>query len=59
MKSALRILGLLLLAVLALQLYFVVRVAAMAIMAPESTSFERSQAWQIVSTQGRLPWQQQ
>ena len=59
MKSALRILGLLLLAVLALQLYFVVRVAAMAIMAPESTTFERSQAWQIVSTQGRLPWQQQ
>ena len=58
MKSALRILGLLLLAVLALQLYFVVRVAAMAIMAPESTTFERSQAWQIVSTQGRLPWQQ-
>lgn len=59
MKSALRVFGLLLLAVLALQLYFVIRVAVMAIMAPESTSFERSQAWQIVSEKGRLPWQQQ
>ncbi|MBC7621200.1 MAG: transglycosylase domain-containing protein [Candidatus Saccharibacteria bacterium] len=59
MKSALRVMGLLLLAVLALQLYFVVRVAVMAIMAPESTSFERSQAWQFVSQKGRLPWQQQ
>ena len=59
MKALGRLLVLLCVALLALQLYFVVRVAAMAIMAPESTTFERSQAWQIVSTQGRLPWQQQ
>ncbi len=59
MKSALRFVGLLVLALLALQLYFVLRIAAMAVIAPESTTFERSQAWQIVSEKGRLPWSQQ
>jgi monofunctional biosynthetic peptidoglycan transglycosylase len=59
MKSALRMLGLLLLALLALQLYFVLRIAAMAVIAPESTTFERSQAWQITTEKGRLPWSQQ
>lgn len=59
MKSALRMLGLLLLAFLALQLYFVLRIAAMAVVAPESTTFERSEAWRIVSDKGHLPWSQQ
>ncbi len=47
-----------LLAVLVLQLFFGLRVASMALVAPESTSFERSQAWQILQRQGRLPWRQ-
>lgn len=59
MKSALRFVGLLLLALLALQLYFVLRIAAMAVIAPESTTFERSEAWRIASEKGRLPWSQQ
>ena len=59
MRSALRILGLLLLALLALQLYFALRIAAMAVIAPESTTFERSEAWRIASEKGRLPWSQQ
>ena len=59
MKSALRFVGLLLLALLALQLYFVLRIAAMAVIAPESTTFERSQAWRIASEKGSLPWSQQ
>ncbi|OYT90732.1 MAG: monofunctional biosynthetic peptidoglycan transglycosylase [Burkholderiales bacterium PBB3] len=59
MKSALRVVGLLVLALLALQLYFILRIAAMAVIAPESTTFERSQAWQIVAEKGRLPWRQQ
>ena len=59
MKSALRFVGLLLLALLALQLYFILRIAAMAVIAPESTTFERSEAWRIVSEKGRLPWSQQ
>lgn len=59
MKFVFRFIGLLLLAVLALQIYFVVRIAAMAVFAPESTTFERSQAWQIAAAKGRLPWSQQ
>jgi len=42
-----------------LQLFFVGRVAFMAVVEPSSTAFERSQAWQIASTQGKLAWRQQ
>ena len=42
-----------------LQLFFVGRVAFMAVVNPSSTAFERSQAWQIASTQGQLIWRQQ
>ena len=42
-----------------LQLFFVGRVAFMAAVNPSSTAFERSQAWQIASTQGKLIWRQQ
>ena len=59
MRSLLRGVGLLLLALLALQLYFVVRIAAMAVVAPESTTFERSEAWRIATEKGNLPWRQQ
>jgi monofunctional biosynthetic peptidoglycan transglycosylase len=41
-----------------LQLFFVGRVAFMAMVDPSSTAFERSQAWQIVSSQGHLKWRQ-
>jgi len=59
MQSVLRWLGLALLALLALQLFFVGRIAAMAVVAPQSTSFQRSEAWaQIVST-GSVLWRQQ
>lgn len=47
-----------LLAGLSLQLFFVLRVASMAWLPPESTSFERSQIWQIVQRTQRLPWRQ-
>jgi monofunctional biosynthetic peptidoglycan transglycosylase len=50
---------LVLLAVLVLQAFFVLRIASMNALAPQSTSFERSQIWQIVSRQGRLPWRQE
>ena len=45
--------GLVVLAGLCLQLFFALRIASMAVLAPESTSFERSQIWQIVTRQGR------
>lgn len=54
-----RWLGLVLAAVLILQLFFVARIALMAVLAPQSTAFERSEAWRIVNEKGRLPWRQQ
>ena len=41
-----------------LQLFFIGRVGLMSVLDPSSTAFERSQAWQIVSSQGRLLWRQ-
>jgi monofunctional biosynthetic peptidoglycan transglycosylase len=54
----LRWLLLILLAWFGLQLFFLLRIAVMARVAPESTSFERSEAWRIVSTKDRLRWRQ-
>jgi monofunctional biosynthetic peptidoglycan transglycosylase len=59
MKALLRWLGLCVLALLILQVYFVVRIAAMAVVAPQSTAFQRSEAWRITLDKGRLPWSQQ
>ena len=59
MKALGRWLLLCLLAVLGLQLFFVLRVLSMAWWAPTSTSFERSQIWQIVQREQRLPWRQE
>ena len=42
-----------------LQLFFVGRIAFMAVVDPSSTAFERSQAWQIANSQGQLSWRQQ
>ena len=49
---------LLLCAAACLQVFFALRIASMAVIAPESTSFERSQIWQVFTQQGRLPWRQ-
>lgn len=59
MKAVLRWLGLVLFALVALQLFFVLRIAAMAAIDPESTTFQRSEAWSLISTAGRVPWRQQ
>lgn len=56
MKPLLRWIGLVVLAGLALQLFFLARVALMTVVAPESTSFQRSEAWRIAREQGKLPW---
>jgi monofunctional glycosyltransferase len=47
------------LAVVALQLFFALRIVSMNWVAPESTSFQRSQAWLIVMRDGQLPWRQE
>ncbi len=59
MRSFLRWLGLLLAAVLALQLFFVLRIAAMAVVAPQSTAFERSEAWRLQGEKVSVRWRQQ
>ncbi|CAN5701209.1 monofunctional biosynthetic peptidoglycan transglycosylase [soil metagenome] len=52
MRALLRWVLCLLVAGLALQLFFIARIAAMAVIDPQSTAFQRSEAWQI-ATKGR------
>jgi monofunctional biosynthetic peptidoglycan transglycosylase len=59
MKALLRWLGLCALALVALQVFFVARIASMAVLAPQSTTFERSEAWRLATDKGTLHWQQQ
>ncbi len=59
MKAVARWLALLIVAVLALQLFFVVRIAVMARVAPQSTSFQRSEAWRLSQEKTGLHWHQQ
>jgi monofunctional biosynthetic peptidoglycan transglycosylase len=59
MKPWLRWLGLTMVAMLALQLFFVGRIAAMVVLEPQSTAFQRSEAWRLQSEKARLPWRQQ
>src|SRR5439155_10013342 len=59
MKGLLRWVLLVLLAGLALQLFFLQRIALAAWLDPQSTTFQRSEAWRIVNEKGRLPWNHQ
>ena len=60
MKALARWLLLAVAAVVALQLFFVLRIAAMALVAPESTAFQRSEAWRIAHEgKNGLRWRQQ
>jgi monofunctional biosynthetic peptidoglycan transglycosylase len=56
MRAAFRWSGLVLLALAALQLFFVIRIASMVWVEPGSTAFERSQAWRIAREKGELRW---
>ncbi|MCW8206435.1 monofunctional biosynthetic peptidoglycan transglycosylase [Verminephrobacter aporrectodeae subsp. tuberculatae] len=58
-QAALRWLALVLCAGLALQIFFVARIAAMAVIDPESTTFQRSEAWTQMARSGQLRWRQQ
>ena len=59
MKALLRWFVLCLLALLGLQLFFALRVVCMLWLAPESTSVQRSQMWQILQRHQQLPWRQE
>jgi len=53
-----RFLALLLLAFAALQLWFVFRIALMAVVDPQSTTFQRSEAWRLLLADRPMAWQQ-
>ena len=59
MKAIARLILLVVLSGLALQLYFVSRIALMAVLDPESTAFERSAIYSVTTTTGSLKWRQQ
>jgi len=54
-----RLLGMLAVATIALQLFFLLRIALMLVAAPESTTFQRSEIWRIVVEKHQLPWSQE
>jgi monofunctional glycosyltransferase len=58
-RHALRLLALLALAFVALQATFLLRIAAMAVVDPQSTAFQRSEAWRLLVEQQRIAWSQQ
>jgi monofunctional glycosyltransferase len=51
--------GLLVICFFALQLYFIGRIALMAVADPQSTTFERSEMWRLATETGRITWGQQ
>jgi monofunctional biosynthetic peptidoglycan transglycosylase len=53
-----RLLVLVLLCMLSLQLYFVARIALMAVLAPQSTTFQRSEAWRLLIDKQQIAWSQ-
>ena len=59
MKAAVRWIVLALLAGLAVQLYFVGRIALMVVLDPQSTAFQRSEIYRVATEKGELPWRQQ
>ena len=59
MKALARWIALVALAALLLQLYFIARIATMAVLDPQSSAFERSQAWRVLHEKGHLPWRQE
>ena len=58
-SKLLRWLMLVVAAALALQTFFIGRIALMAAVDPQSTTFERSEAWRVLTEKGRLRWRQQ
>ena len=59
MKTTRRLLALVLLCLLALQVSFALRIGAMAFIDPQSTSFQRSEAWRLLIERQQILWSQQ
>lgn len=59
MKGLLRLAGLLVVAFAGLQIFFVARIALMAAVDPQSTTFQRSEAFSLATGKDGLRWRQQ
>lgn len=59
MKAVWRWVVLVMVAGLLMQLFFAARIAAMLLVDPQSTAFERSEAWRVLTEKGELRWRQQ
>lgn len=59
MKQGLRLLAMLVVSIVCLQVFFVVRIAVMAVVAPQSTTFQRSEALRLAQEKGQILWAQQ
>jgi monofunctional glycosyltransferase len=58
LAALLRLGALLLLSALALQLWFAARIALMAVIDPQSTTFQRSEVWRLLVEKHALAWDQ-
>ncbi|WP_431100170.1 transglycosylase domain-containing protein [Roseateles noduli] len=59
MKQFWRFAGMLLVSVLCLQLFFAARIALMAVVSPQSTTFQRSEAMRLLREKHQILWSQQ
>lgn len=59
LRALWRLLVLAVLSVIALQLYFLARIALMAVVDPQSTTFQRSEAWRLLMEKHQILWAQQ
>jgi monofunctional biosynthetic peptidoglycan transglycosylase len=59
MKQFWRFAGMLLVGVVCLQLFFAARIALMAVVSPQSTSFQRSEAMRLLREKHQILWSQQ
>ena len=57
--QALRLAALLVVSFVALQLYFAARIALMIVVDPQSTAFQRSEGWRLLTEKGQILWSQQ
>jgi monofunctional biosynthetic peptidoglycan transglycosylase len=58
MRSLLRLLALLVLSAVALQAFFLLRIALAIVVDPQSTSFQRSEIWRLATERHHLAWSQ-
>jgi len=57
-RNAGRLLALITLSFVALQMFFALRIAAMSVFDPQSTTFQRSEAWRLALERGHVRWTQ-